>query len=51
MDIKTAFPNRELCEEIYIKQPAGLEFRGNEKIMCYLDRPYMDSSSRLASST
>ena len=36
MDVKTAFLNRELDEEIYINQPDGFVVKGQESKVCKL---------------
>ena len=36
MDVKTAFLNRELDEEIYIDQPDGFVVKGQESKVCKL---------------
>lgn len=36
MDVKTAFLNENLKEEIYIEQPEGFISKGNENKVCRL---------------
>jgi hypothetical protein len=38
MDVKTAFLNGALDEEIYMAQPAGFEVQGHERKVCHLKR-------------
>ena len=38
LDITTAFLNGELNEDIYMKQPEGLEVKGKEHLVCKLNR-------------
>lgn len=38
MDVKTAFLNEELDEEIYMEQPMGFIDSGNENKVCKLDK-------------
>ena len=38
MDVKTAFLNGRLDEDIYMKQPEGFEMPGKEDLVCYLRR-------------
>ena len=42
MDVKSAFLNGELEEEVYIKQPEGLQLLENKDYVCRLKRAYMD---------
>jgi hypothetical protein len=48
MDVKTAFLNGELDEEIYIAQPVGFEVQGHERKVCRLKRSIygLNQSSR-----
>ena len=38
MDVKTAFLNRELEEEIYMDQPDGFVSKGQEEMVCKLPK-------------
>ncbi|KAK2991288.1 hypothetical protein RJ640_024553 [Escallonia rubra] len=38
MDVKTAFLNGKLDEEIYMAQPEGFEVKGHERKVCHLKR-------------
>ena len=38
MDVKTAFLNEELDEEIYMSKPLGFELEGQERKFCKLKR-------------
>ena len=36
MDVKSAFPNRDLQEDVYMQQPPGFEIAGKEHKVCKL---------------
>ena len=38
MDVKTAFLNGEIEEEVYIEQPEGFELHGRESHVCKLKK-------------
>ncbi|CAL8990174.1 unnamed protein product [Prunus brigantina] len=38
MDVKTTFLNRNLVEEIYMKQPDGFVLKGRENLVCKLQK-------------
>ena len=38
MDVKTAFLNGEIEEEVYIEQPEGFELHGKESHVCKLKK-------------
>ena len=42
MDVKTAFLNGDLDEEIYMEQPEGFVLPGNEKKVCKLVKSLYD---------
>jgi len=37
-DVKSAFPNANIREEIYVKQPIGFEVPGSEQLVCRLNK-------------
>jgi len=37
-DVKSAFPNATIKEEIYVQQPTGFEVKGSEKLVCRLNK-------------
>lgn len=45
MNVKTTFLNEELKEEIYIKQPIGIDVKGDAHKVCYLNVPSIVSSN------
>lgn len=42
MDVKTAFLNSSLKEDIYMDQPPRFVEEGKEHLKCKLNRPYID---------
>ncbi|GKA60188.1 retrotransposon protein, putative, ty1-copia subclass [Tanacetum coccineum] len=42
MDVKTAFLNRKLTEDVFMAQPEGFENAKYPKRVCKLQRPFMD---------
>ncbi|RVW21791.1 Retrovirus-related Pol polyprotein from transposon TNT 1-94 [Vitis vinifera] len=49
MDVKTAFLNGDLSEEVYMSQPEGFKENGKENMVCRLKRSIMVSSKLLTS--
>ena len=47
MDVKTAFLNGVIEEEVYIEQPNGFVVHGKESHICKLQKGSMDSSKHL----
>ena len=38
MDVISAFLNRELADEVYMKQPEGFAVKGKERLVCKLNK-------------
>ena len=51
MDVKSAFLNGELDEEIYMEEPQGFIIAGSESLVCRLKRRYMVSNKPPAHGT
>ena len=47
IDVKTAFQNGIIEEEVYIEQPEGFIVHEKDSHICKLKRHYMDSSKYL----
>ena len=46
VDVKTAFLNGDIEEEVYMKQPKGFATEGKEDFICKLKKKLIVSSSR-----